>query len=241
MRIIRPQRRERRPQFLQRETINARIHFSDRPLLGRRSFFFHDRLDAPFRIPHDPAVICRILKLRAQHSRSRFASSVCIEKRYQRFAAQQRRISWHHKRHFRALPNRTSSHLHRMPCAVLRFLQNHLRTKIFRNGAHFIRLMPNDNQNLRGLKRQASADHMLDQRASTRAMKHLRKLGTHPRPLARGKNHDRCVGMVWHRPLLWRALPPLAMAKPVSVGVLRNARLTSAPGSDNHSPDSGRF
>src|SRR5580698_1730922 len=74
--------------------------------------------------------------------------------------------------------------------------------------------MPHDNQNLCGLQRQASADHMLDQRASTRAMQHLRKLGTHPRPLTRGKYHDSCVGMVWHRPLLWRALQPLAMAKP---------------------------
>jgi len=164
-----------------------------------------------------------------------------IEKRRKRLAAQQRSVSRHHERELCALANRTPRNLHGMPGSMLRFLQNHLRAKIFCDGAHLVRLMPHHHQKLRGLQRQASADHMLDQRASARAMQHLRKLGTHPRPLARGKNHDRCIGMVWHRPLLWRAPLPLAMAKPASVGVLRNARLTSAPGSDNHSPDFRRF
>jgi hypothetical protein len=45
---------------------------------------------------------------------------------------------------------------------------------------------------------------VFDQRAASGAMQHLGKLGTHPRPLTCGKNHYRSVGMVWHRPLLWR-------------------------------------
>jgi hypothetical protein len=73
-----------------------------------------------------------------------------------------------------------------MACAALRLLQNRLRAKGGYHGANLPGLMSDDNKQLRGFKRLASAYDMLDQRASPGAMEDLREVGTHARPLAGG-------------------------------------------------------
>jgi hypothetical protein len=82
---------------------------------------------------------------------------------------------------------------------MLRLLQNHLCAKALRNRANFLRLMPNDYQKLHGLQWLASADHVLEERASTSAMKHLRNIRTHSRTLTCRKNHNSCIGIGRHR------------------------------------------
>ena len=85
-----------------------------------------------------------------------------------------------------------------MSSAALRLLDDrlhrNLRTELRRDIADFLRLMPDDRQYLRGLKRLARAHDLLKERASTGAVKYFRQCRTHARPFPRGQNYERCVG-----------------------------------------------
>ena len=81
-----------------------------------------------------------------------------------------------------------------MARAALRLLLHRIRAQRFGQRAHFFRLVPHYHQNLRGLQRLAGAYDVLDQRPASRAMQHFRQIGTHPRSLPSGQNHDHSVG-----------------------------------------------
>jgi hypothetical protein len=68
--------------------------------------------------------------------------------------------------------------------ATLRLLQNGLRSKAGDDGADVLGLMSYNDQQLRRLKRLASAHDVLDEREPPGAMQDFRQLGTHARPFA---------------------------------------------------------
>ena len=100
------------------------------------------------------------------------------------------------------MANRVAGHLHRVPGAILRFLQDRLRAQRQHHRAHIFRLVPHDHENLGDARALASAHHMLDQRAATRAVKNFRKVGTHPRSFPGGQNDDVGVARSRHVPMI---------------------------------------
>ena len=103
MRVFRAQRIQARPQFLEREAINAGIHFANLALLGRGAFFLDDRQHAAFGVAHDAAVIRGVVEFRAENRGGGFAAAVRIEQSGERLRAQQRRVARKHNRQLRAL------------------------------------------------------------------------------------------------------------------------------------------
>jgi hypothetical protein len=71
-----------------------------------------------------------------------------------------------------------------MACAALRLLQNNLRAKLGDDGANFLRLVSDDNEQLRWFEWKASAHNVLDKRASPGAMQDFCQIGMHTRPFA---------------------------------------------------------
>src|SRR5579863_1164826 len=222
VRVVRAERGEAGPEFFEREAINAGIHLVNGALLGGRSLFFDDGLHAALGIADDAAIVRGIVEFGGENRCRGFASAVRIEQRGKGRGAQQRSVTRDDNRQFGALANRAPRNLDGVARSALRLLKNRLRAEPFDYGGNIFSLMAHDDEQLRRLERAAGAHHVLDKRASTGAVQHLREVGAHARSLARGENDDGGVTRS-HRKTL--SLPPEALAMERRTCVVNGAAL----------------
>src|ERR1700675_1228001 len=207
--VVRTQRGKAGPEFFEREAINAGIYLVNCALLGRRSLFFDDGLHAALGIANDAAIVRGIVEYGGENRRGGFASAVRVEQGGKRCGAQQRSVPRDDNHQFGALANRAPRNLDGVARSALRLLKNRLRAEPFDYGGNIFSLMAHDDEQLRRLEQPAGAHHVLDKRASARAMQHLREVGAHAHSLTRGENDDGGITGS-HRKTL--SLPPEALA-----------------------------
>ena len=126
-------------------------------------------------------------------------------KRPERLRAYQWRIPWQYDRKFRPA-QRPPRHLHRVPSSVLRLLQNRFRPERLDHWRYLIRLMPHDHHRLFRAQRRACTHHMLDERASSRAVQYLREAGLQPRAFSCRKNDNGQI-VIRHEGSILASLP----------------------------------
>src|SRR6202035_2289577 len=115
-------RAEARPQLIECEAINTRIHFPDGALLVRGVFLFDNGLYAPFWVPKNAPVIGGIVQFGAENGCRCFAPAVRVEQGRERFGPQERRVARYHDGDFRAGAYRAPRNLQRVSRASLRLL-----------------------------------------------------------------------------------------------------------------------
>src|SRR5882757_5081587 len=160
---------QRRPEFFQREAVDAGIDFVDVALLIGELRFLHNSLHRAFGFAQDASVAAGITDHRGQYGYGGVRSAVRGDHGAQRLGADQWRVARQDQGDFR-LAHRAARDLHGMTGAALRLLHYALDLSWLDDRGNLLGLMANHGYDFSRFEWGARGDHVFHKAASAGPM-----------------------------------------------------------------------